>query len=90
MKVIKIGAEWCSGCLVMRPRWEKVEDKMPDLETEYYDYDEDKKVVEKFKVDGGKLPCFIWLSSDGRELERITGEPSVKKLNQTIERHLEK
>jgi len=90
MKVIKIGAEWCSGCLVMRPRWQKIEDQMPKLVTEYYDYDEDKKVVEQYKVDGGKLPCFIWLSESGEELERITGEPSVKKLEETINRHLEK
>ncbi len=87
MKVLKIGAEWCNGCLVMRPRWQKIEDDNPDLVTEYYDFDEDTKVVEKFKVEEGKLPCFIWLDEKGEELERITGEPPVKKLKQAIERY---
>jgi len=25
MKVLKFGAVWCSGCLVMRPRWRSIE-----------------------------------------------------------------
>lgn len=90
MKVIKIGAEWCSGCLVMRPRWQKIEDEMPELVTEYYDFDDDKKQMELYKVDGGRLPCFIWLSKDNKELDRLTGEPSVKKLQELIERHQDK
>ncbi|MBU1085164.1 MAG: thioredoxin family protein [Candidatus Beckwithbacteria bacterium] len=90
MKVIKIGAEWCSGCLVMRPRWQKVEDEMPELKTEYYDYDNDKKKMEQYGVDGGRLPCFIWLDKDGQEIERVTGEPSVKKLMEIIQRNKDK
>ena len=70
MKVIKIGAEWCSGCLVMRPRWEKVEDKMPDLETEYYDYDEDKKVRNLYIYRSDKGIC-IYDESKKRERECI-------------------
>lgn len=90
MKVLKIGAEWCSGCIVMRPRWQKIEDETPELVTEYYDFDEDKKIVEKFKVEEGKLPCFIWFDKEGSELERATGELSVKKLMEIIERHKDK
>jgi len=90
MKVVKVGAVWCSGCLVMRPRWEKIEDEMPDLVTEYYDFDNDKKMAEKYEVEGGKLPCFVWLDKKGVELERVTGEPSVKKLMEIIERNRDK
>jgi len=25
MKVLKFGAVWCPGCLVMRPRWAEIE-----------------------------------------------------------------
>ncbi len=90
MRVIKVGAEWCSGCLVMRPRWQRIEDEMPDLETEYFDFDNDKKMVEKYGVKSGKLPCFVFVGKDGVELERVTGEPSVKTLKQIIERNLDK
>jgi len=34
MKVLKIGAVWCNGCLVMKPRWEELEKENPWLETE--------------------------------------------------------
>jgi thiol-disulfide isomerase/thioredoxin len=90
MKVLKFGADWCSGCLVMRPRWEKIEDEMPELETEYYDFDTSKDKVEEFGVDSGRLPCFVFVSKSGEELERLTGEPSEKKLREVISRHLEK
>lgn len=42
MKVLKIGAVWCNGCLVMRPRWQEIEKENPWLKTEYFDFDEDK------------------------------------------------
>ena len=25
MKVLKFGAVWCPGCLVMKPRWKEIE-----------------------------------------------------------------
>ena len=51
MKVIKVGAVWCPGCHIMNPRWEEVETIYPDLETEYYDYDEyEDMLVEKYKL----------------------------------------
>ncbi len=41
MKVLKFGAVWCSGCLVMRPLWQDIEAENPWLKTEYDDFDED-------------------------------------------------
>ena len=90
MKVLKFGAVWCSGCLVMRPRWQQVEDDNPWLKTEYYDYDKDKQMVKKFKIEGGRLPTFVWLDKKGKELERVSGEPSKKKLLELIERYKDK
>ena len=87
MKVIKFGAEWCSGCLVMRPRWQEIEDEIAGLETEYYDFDKDKQMVKKFRVDSGKLPCFVFVDKKGVELDRIIGEPSKKKLEEMIDRY---
>jgi hypothetical protein len=31
MHIVKIGAAWCSGCLVMKPRWAEIEKEL--LET---------------------------------------------------------
>lgn len=84
MKVLKIGAVWCSGCLVMRPRWEEIEKNHPWLKTEYYDYDQDKEVVEKYQIESGRLPEFIFLDKNGQEFLRLHGEPSKERLVKII------
>lgn len=79
MKVLKFGAEWCAGCLVMRPRWQELEKELPWLETVYYDYDKNKTEVEKYKIDKN-LPVFIFLTKNNQEFLRLTGEISKKEL----------
>ena len=90
MKVLKFGAVWCSGCLVMRPRWQEVERELAWLKTAYYDYDQDKKMVAKYEIDRGRLPAFIFLDKQGKEFLRQTGEPSKKELLETIMANKEK
>lgn len=90
MKVLKFGAVWCSGCLVMRPRWQEIEKELPWLETEYFDYDKDKEAVEKYKVDKGTLPTFVFLDKDGNETLRLNGEPSKEELLKVIEENKDK
>ena len=85
MKVIKIGAEWCSGCIVMRPRWAEIEKEQPWLKTEYLDFDEDKEKLQKYNADKEeKLPVFIFLDKKEEEFLRMRGEPSKKKLLEII------
>jgi len=84
MKVLKFGAVWCSGCLVIRPRWQKIEKDHPWLKTEYYDFDNDKLVVKKYDIEAGRLPTFIFLDKNSREITRISGELSVKELEKHI------
>ena len=86
MKVLKIGALWCPGCLVMKPRWQAIEKELPELETIYFDYDEDKEMVGKWDV-GDNLPVFIFLDKNNKELERLVGEPSVKEIMNLIEKY---
>jgi thiol-disulfide isomerase/thioredoxin len=83
MKVLKFGAVWCPGCLVMKPRWKKIETENLWLKTEYYDYDENKKMVEKYSVDKN-LPTFVFLDKADKEFLRLHGEPSKKVLIKTI------
>lgn len=79
MKVIKIGAVWCPGCLVMKPRWQKIESENPWLKTVYYDFDNDKAEVEKYMRDN-ILPVFIFIDQNGNEILRLHGEVTEEKL----------
>jgi len=90
MKVLKFGAVWCSGCLVMRPRWEKIEKDNPWLKTKNYDFDNDKLIVKKYNIEGGKLPTFIFLDKENSEFLRLSGELSEKKLTEIILKNKDK
>ena len=87
MEVIKIGAAWCTGCLVMRPRWKKIEEKYPWLITKNYDFDEDKKYIDNHSIDVKLLPTFIFIDKIGNELHRVSGEVSEKKLIDLITKY---
>ena len=90
MKIIKIGATWCPTCLIMKPRWAKIEKENPWLKTEYYDFDESKDIIKKYNLEEGKIPVFIFLDKNGKEIERITGEYSEKELTEKINTHKDK
>jgi thiol-disulfide isomerase/thioredoxin len=79
MKVIKFGAIWCSDCVLMKPRWQKLEKENPWIKTQYFDYDKNPNIVKKFKI-GNKIPVFICLDKNGKELDRKTGELKKEKL----------
>jgi len=86
MKVLKFGAEWCSGCLIMKPRWREIEKELPWLETEYYDYDQNQEMVKKYKINE-TLPTFVFLDQKNKEITRLTGEFSKKELLEMIEKN---
>lgn len=88
MKILKFGAIWCPGCLVMRPLWKKIEEEYIWLETEYFDFDKDKEAVTNYKIDT-KLPVFIFLGRDGDELHRLQGERSRKEIIELINQYRE-
>ena len=73
MKLIKIGAIWCSGCLVMNKVWNKLITEY-NFSYETYDIDMDEDEVEKYNV-GEKLPVFIVMEND-KEIKRFIGEYS--------------
>ena len=86
MKVLKFGAIWCSGCLVMKPRWKKIEEENPWLKTEYYDFDTDKKMVEKYGIND-TLPTFVFLDKKEHEILRLNGEIDRDELLGLINQH---
>jgi len=89
MKVIKIGAVWCSGCMIMKPLWEEIEKENPWLETEYYDYDESDEIVKKYNIND-RLPVFIFLDKDENEILRLMGEKSKEEILKIIEENKDK
>jgi thiol-disulfide isomerase/thioredoxin len=80
MKILKFGAVWCMGCIVMAPRWKEIEKENPWLEAKYHDFDLDKEMVDQYEINKGNLPVFIFLDKNGQELERMSGEIEKKKL----------
>lgn len=84
MKVVKIGAIWCAGCIVMKPIWRDIESENPWLETTSYDIDDDE---EKLQPYGNlqKLPLFIFFGKDDREVARFHGEISRNDFLKKIE-----
>ena len=89
MKVLKIGAIWCNACNVMRPRWKKIEEENEWLETEYFDFDEEEELVEKYEITDDKVPVFIYLDKEGNEVGRQNGEVSEADLLEAINKYKE-
>lgn len=89
MKVIKFGAVWCSGCLVMKPRWAEIEAENPWLKTEMHDFDQDKEAVEKYNIDE-TLPTFVFLDKENKEFLRLNGEIDKDKLIEIINTNKDK
>ncbi len=77
MKVIKITALWCSGCLIMNKVWNQVMQQKP-IETISLDYDIDEEEVAKYNP-GKVLPVFIFFKNN-KEIKRVTGEKSVREM----------
>ena len=77
MRVVKINAIWCSGCLVMNKIWKNITKKY-EIETLNLDYDMDEEEVNKYNV-GDILPVFIFFDQD-KEITRVIGEVSEKEM----------
>ncbi len=90
MKVLKFGAVWCPGCLVMKPRWQEIEQKLPWLKTEYYDIDKDKDMVQKYNIESETIPTFIFLNKQSEEFLRLHGEINKQKLIEIIKKNKDK
>jgi len=81
MKIIKISALWCPGCLVINNSINKIKKEF-NIEVIEYDYDFDD--VEKYNV-GNVLPVLIFVK-DGEEVYRLIGERSYKDIREVVEK----
>ena len=82
MKIVKIGAMWCPGCIVMHKVWNKINENYPNLEIISYDLDMDSEEVEKYNV-GETLPVIIFYNED-KEYKRLVGEKKYEDIEELI------
>ena len=78
MKIIKINAMWCPGCLISKNIWNEIEEEYPNHEYKSLDYDLDEEEVEKYNI-GDILPVVIFIK-DNKEIKRIIGEKTKKEI----------
>ena len=69
MRILKIGAEWCPECVIMKIRWQEVERQFPDLKTEFIDIDKNSTIKKERNVED--IPTFIFLDDTGQEFLRL-------------------
>ena len=82
MKIIKIGALWCPGCLVIRKSIDKIKENYSDIEIKELDLDFDEEEVKAYNV-GDVLPVLIFYK-DGEEYKRLTGESTYEEIERVI------
>lgn len=85
MKVIKIGAMWCPGCIVMHKVWDKINKEYPNIEVKSLDLDMDEEEVKKYNI-GDTLPVTIFYKND-TELERLIGEKKFEDIESVIKKY---
>ena len=82
MKIVKIGAMWCPGCIVMHKVWSQIEKEYDGIEIVTYDLDMDSEEVEKYEV-GSTLPVIIFYEDDV-EYKRLIGEKKYNDIADVI------
>lgn len=85
MKIIKIGAIWCPGCLVMKKIWKNILNDY-DLDITELDYDMNSEEVKQYNP-GKVLPVVIFLDNNNQELERLIGEQKEDTLRNYIDKY---
>lgn len=78
MKIIKINAMWCPGCLISKSIWSDIEKNYPNHEYISYDYDLDEDKITNYNV-GDILPVVI-IEDNNKEVTRIIGEKTKKEI----------
>ena len=82
MKIIKIGALWCTACLITNKALDKIIDENDNIELINLDYDFDEEEVKKYNV-GETLPVLIF-EKDNKELFRLVGEKTYDEIMKVV------
>lgn len=84
MKIIKIGAMWCSACLKMHKYWDILKKDYPNIEIIEYDYDMDEDIVKEYEVND-ILPVILFYQNDNL-IARLDGEKTLDEIKNIIEK----
>lgn len=76
MRIIRIGAIWCSSCIIMKSKFNSIASNY-DIEVIDYDYDFNPDMVEKYQV-GDILPVYINESNNTRIIGEVSKEDIIK------------
>lgn len=82
INIVKIGAMWCPGCLVMHKIWKEINTNYPNIPVKSYDLDMDSEDVIKYEV-GSTLPVIIFYKDD-KEYKRLIGERTYLDIENVI------
>lgn len=82
MEIVKIGAMWCSGCLIMNKIFREITNER-DINITSLDIDIDEEEALKYEP-GDILPVFIFFV-DEREVHRMVGEHSKEEILNVID-----
>ena len=82
MKIIKIGALWCSACLITNNALNKLVKENDNIELINLDYDFDEEEVKKYSP-GEVLPVLIF-EKDGKEVLRLKGEKNYDEIMKAV------
>lgn len=85
MKIVKINAMWCGGCLSMHKIWKQIEEEYKNIEIISYDYDMDEDIVKTYNV-GNLLPVSIFFQDD-KEVARLNGEKTKREIEEVINKY---
>lgn len=83
MKIIKIGAMWCSACLKMHKYWDILKKEYPDIQIIEYDYDMDEDIVRNYDVKD-ILPVLLFFQND-KLIARLDGERTLAEIKAVID-----
>ena len=78
MKIIRINAMWCPGCLISKGIWKEIEKNFSNHEYIDFDYDLDEEKIEKYNIKD-IVPVVI-IEKDNKEITRIEGEKTKKEI----------
>lgn len=81
MVLVDFNADWCGPCQMMKPILEEFAEKNAEVKVVGVNVDDNSDLAEKYGVSG--IPCLV-LFKNGKEVNRVVGVQSVKKLEKLI------